>query len=60
MLRWKHLPDLNFAGNDAKGFLSQFPDGAVIDEVQRCPELLSYIQEIVDKNNDTGRFILTG
>ncbi len=33
-----------FAMEDPRGFLSQFPDGAVLDEIQRAPELFSYLQ----------------
>jgi len=29
---------------DPRGFLTRFPDGAVIDEVQRVPDLISYLQ----------------
>ena len=46
--------------DDPRGFLAQFPDGAVLDEVQRCPDLFSYIQGIVDKDGSMGLFILTG
>lgn len=49
-----------FARTDPRGFLAQYPAGAVIDEVQRVPELLSHIQEIVDESPEAGRFILTG
>jgi hypothetical protein len=49
-----------FAQNDPRGFLSQFPDGAVLDEVQRCPDLFSYLQGVVDADGRMGRFILTG
>ena len=35
-------------------------DGGIIDEVQRFPALLSYIQGMVDKDKRHGRFILTG
>ena len=49
-----------FAQTDPRGFLAQYPEGAVIDEVQRVPELLSYIQGIVDKRQEPGLFILTG
>ena len=45
---------------DPRGFLSSFPDGAVLDEVQRAPDLPSYIQGIVDEDPRPGRFILTG
>ena len=49
-----------YAQNDPRGFLNQFPKGAVIDEVQRVPDLLSYIQTIVDEKQEAGFFILTG
>ncbi len=45
---------------DPRGFLANYPDGAVFDEVQRCPDLFSYLQEIVDRSSRMGRFILTG
>ncbi len=50
----------NFARNDPRGFLEGIPDGAIIDEIQRVPELLSYIQTIVDEKQKEGMFILTG
>jgi predicted AAA+ superfamily ATPase len=49
-----------FAMEDPRGFLSQFPDGAVLDEIQRAPELFSYLQQILDENPGPGQFILTG
>ncbi len=49
-----------FAEEDPRGFLAQFPEGAVIDEAQRCPDLFSYIQVAVDSMSKPGRFILTG
>ncbi len=53
-------PDLRqFAYTDPRGFLSNFKQGAVLDEVQRTPDLLSYIQTIVD-NDPEVHFILTG
>jgi predicted AAA+ superfamily ATPase len=45
---------------DPRGFLGAHPDGAVLDEVQRAPDLLSYIQGLVDDDPRPGRFILTG
>lgn len=48
-----------FAIDDPKGFLSQFPEGAILDEVQRTPLLFSYLQEIVDNNSISGQFVLT-
>lgn len=52
--------DRQFAAEDPRRFLSQYPNGAVIDEAQRCPVLFSYLQGIVDSNHTTGQFILTG
>ncbi len=48
------------AENDPKGFLRRFPDGAIIDEIQAVPGLLSQIQADIDANKGEGRFILTG
>ena len=50
----------SFALGDPKGFLAQYPDGAILDEVQHTASLLSYIQELVDRDPAPGRFILTG
>ena len=40
--------------------MGQFQRGAVLDEVQRCPELFSYLQRIVDEAQKMGQFVLTG
>lgn len=54
-------PDIrSFATADARGFLTQYPAGAIIDEVQRVPDLLSYLQVELDAQPAPGRFILTG
>lgn len=54
-------PDVRaFASDDPRGFLRQFPRGAVVDEVQRCPQLPSYLQELIDADPMPGRWILTG
>jgi len=54
-------PDVRaFATDDPRAFLGQFPKGAVIDEVQRCPDLPSYLQGIIDADPKPGRWILTG
>ena len=50
----------SFAVDDPRGFLAQFPNGAVLDEVQNAPDLTSYLQELVDADPRPGRFILTG
>ena len=49
-----------FAFADPKGFLKRFNGPVVLDEIQRAPGLLSYIQGIVDAEDVPGRFILTG
>ena len=49
-----------FALEDPRGFLREVEDGAVLDEVQRTPELLSYLQGMVDDDPWPGRFVLTG
>lgn len=54
-------PDVRMAAEaDPRGFLGQFPDGVILDEVQRLPELLSYLQGVIDREGGKGRFILTG
>ena len=54
-------PDqLRFALADPRRFLQGFPHGAVLDEIQRAPELFSYIQGIVDAHQEPGFFVLTG
>ncbi len=54
-------PDVREAAiGDPRGFFAGLKGGAVIDEIQRAPVLLSYIQGIVDKTGKTGQFILTG
>ena len=49
-----------YAREDPRGFLHEYRDGAVIDEVQRAPDLTSYLQEVVDEDPTAGRFVLTG
>lgn len=49
-----------FARDDPRGFLARYPSGAVFDEIQRAPELPSYLQGLVDANPAPGRFVLTG
>jgi len=54
-------PDIaEFATEDPNGFLKQFKNGAILDEVQKLPHLFSYIQQIVDEIDKPGFFILSG
>jgi len=51
----------DFAAKDPRGFLAAQGGGPVIlDEVQRVPDLMSYLQGEVDADETPGRFILTG
>ena len=50
----------DLARHDPRAFLARYPRGVVIDEVQRAPELLSYVQERVDRDLRPGQYILTG
>ena len=49
-----------FASSDPRGFLATYKNGAILDEVQRVPELFSYLQEVLDNTTKKGLFILTG
>ncbi len=54
-------PDVReLSQRDPRGFLEKHLSGAVFDEVQRCPEMLSYLQQILDESREPGRYILTG
>ena len=54
-------PDVRaLALEDPRGFLAELPDGGVLDEVQRAPQLISYLQTHVDADRRMGRFLLTG
>jgi predicted AAA+ superfamily ATPase len=49
-----------FAMEDPRGFLRRFADGAIFDEIQRAPDLVSYLQVHVDEHRRNGLFVLTG
>jgi len=51
---------LAYAESDTRRFLANYPDGAIIDEAQRCPVLFSYLQGWVDERRRMGDLILTG
>lgn len=65
---FKHLPYVSLenldirlrATQDPRGFLANYQQGAIFDEVQHVPELLSYLQGIVDESPTKGRYVLTG
>lgn len=54
-------PDnLSFAVHDPNGFLQLYNDRVIFDEVQRAPELFSYLQTVVDQSKKMGQFMLSG
>lgn len=54
-------PDVRWtASADPRGFLNRYSDGAILDEVQRLPELFSYLQQLVDEDSRPGKWVLTG
>ncbi|MCK4379143.1 MAG: ATP-binding protein, partial [Deltaproteobacteria bacterium] len=54
-------PDIRlYAAEDPRGFLQEYPDHVILDEVQRVPEIFSYLQTHTDLKNENGQFILTG
>ncbi len=67
-LYFPHLPYLTLedldvreqALSDPRKFFIQYKDGVILDEVQNAPELLSYLQGVVDASPAKGRFVLTG
>ena len=55
------LPDQReFAQSDPRTFLSRLGEGAILDEVQRVPDLLSYLQVFADEKRRNSLFVLTG
>lgn len=45
------IDNRTIAQNDPRGFLENYPNGAVIDEIQNVPELFSYLQGVVDEKD---------
>jgi predicted AAA+ superfamily ATPase len=65
---FSHLPYVNLENldirlqvqSDPRAFLARYKAGAIFDEVQHIPELLSYLQQIVDESSQKGRYVVTG
>ena len=49
-----------FAQEDPRAFLAEYTEPLILDEIQRVPTLLSYLQERVDEKSGNGRFVITG
>ena len=56
----ENLDERELAIQDPRAFLGRFPNGAILDEIQRAPLLMNYLQEILDNSIEDGLFILTG
>lgn len=54
------LDTREYARTDPRGFLRQYDGDVILDEVQRAPDLFSYLHEMVDEDPSPGRFVLTG
>lgn len=54
------LDNRNFGNENPRGFLRIYDKYVILDEVQRCPGLLSYLQTHIDEHQIKGQFILTG
>lgn len=59
-LNLEHPETREFALEDPKGLLAKYPQGVILDEIQRAPELTSYIQVRVDEDDFKGNYVLTG
>lgn len=54
-------PDIReLAENDPRGLLNGFPEGVILDEAQRVPNLFSYLQTFADQSAKPGMYVLTG
>lgn len=54
------IDERDFAKADPRGFLARYHHNVILDEIQRVPELFSYLQTEIDRDDAPGRFILTG
>ncbi|USO02754.1 MAG: ATP-binding protein [Alphaproteobacteria bacterium] len=59
-VNFEDLEKRAYATEDPKQFLSNYPNGAIFDEIQHVPSLFSYIQLMVDELDKNGIFLLTG
>lgn len=57
---FENFAQRRYAKEDPEGFLAQFPKGGILDEVQFTPELMSYLQELIDFDSSGKMWILTG
>lgn len=60
MLSLEDLDIRYFAQSDPRAFLQRYPAPLIIDEAQRVPDLLSYLQTAVDSSGRMGQYVLSG
>jgi predicted AAA+ superfamily ATPase len=56
----ENTDERSFANEDPAGFLQKYDSNVIFDEVQRTPNLFSYLQTKVDESGKMGQFILSG
>lgn len=56
----ENIDERSFAEEDPNAFLKKYNEKVIFDEVQRAPQLFSYLQTIVDESGQMGQFILSG
>jgi predicted AAA+ superfamily ATPase len=60
-ISFENQDNILLATKDPRAFLNQYKTGAIFDEIQRVPQLLSYLQGVIDDQpNKVGLFIITG
>ncbi len=60
-ISFENQDNILLATKDPRAFLNQYKTGAIFDEIQRVPQLLSYMQGVIDDQpNKVGLFIITG
>lgn len=59
-INFENLAELENIKTDPIGFINSVKDGIIIDEVQKYPDILSYIQLSIDEDYHAGKFIITG
>ncbi len=60
-VNFENIDTLNLAYTDPIGFLYNYKEtGCVLDEIQKAPKLFNYLQQILDEDQERGKYILTG
>ncbi len=60
-VNFENIDTLNLSYSDPRGFLKKYKKtGCILDEIQKAPELFNYLQQILDEEQERGKYILTG